>query len=331
MTDDRQTDRVPSDDGAQGRVIAPRIGTLGFVGLGAMGGRMVKRLLAAGHGVRGYNRTRSRAEALVAAGMLTADSPRAAADGALAVLSCVADTAALRAVALGPDGILTGLAAGAVWIEMSTVSPSLTRELAAAAEERGAILLDSPVSGGVGTVEQGQLSIYVGGDMAALDRVRPYLQVLGPTITRVGPVGSAVTMKVAINLAAPVQMLAFSESVLLAEKAGIDRKAAVEAVLKSVMASPMLKYRGPFVLDLPEEPWFNVSMMQKDAQLALELARELAVPLPTTAVANEMLSAARSAGLAGEDFAAVFHVLAGMSGLGKQGRALPRTPRAGGQ
>lgn len=331
MTDGRQTDRVLPDDGAQGRVIASRMGTLGFVGLGAMGSRMVKRLLAAGHEVRGYNRTRSRAEALVAAGMLTADSPRAAADGAEAVLSCVADTAALRAVALGPDGILAGLASGAVWIEMSTVSPSLTRELAAAAEERGAILLDSPVSGGVGTVEQGQLSIYVGGDMAALDRVRPYLLALGPTITRVGPVGSAVTMKIAINLAAPVQMLAFSESVLLAEKAGIDRKAAVEAVLKSVMASPMLKYRGPFVLDLPEEPWFNVSMMQKDAQLALELARELAVPLPTTAVANEMLSAARSAGLAGEDFAAVFHVLAGMSGLGEQRRALPRTPRAGGQ
>ena len=312
-------------------MIAPQIGTLAFVGLGAMGSRMVKRLLAAGHEVRGYNRTRSRAEALVAAGMLTADSPRAAAEGALAVLSCVADTAALRAVALGPDGILTGLASGAVWIEMSTVSPSLTRELAAAAEEQGAIMLDSPVSGGVGTVEQGQLSIYVGGDMAALDRVRPYLLALGPTITRVGPVGSAVTMKVAINLAAPVQMLAFCESVLLAEKAGIDRKAAVEAVLKSVMASPMLKYRGPFVLDLPEEPWFNVSMMQKDAQLALERGRELAVPLPTTAVANEMLSAARSAGLAGEDFAAVFHVLAGMSGLGEQSRALPRTPRAGGQ
>ncbi len=312
-------------------MIAPRIGTLGFVGLGAMGSRMVKRLLAAGHEVRGYNRTRSRAEALVATGMLTADSPRAAAEGGLAVLSCVADTAALRAVALGPDGILAGLVSGAVWIEMSTVSPSLTRELAAAADERGAIMLDSPVSGGVGTVEQGQLSIYVGGDMAALDRVRPYLLALGPTITRVGPVGSAVTMKVAINLAAPVQMLAFCESVLLAEKAGIDRKAAVEAVLKSVMASPMLKYRGPFVLDLPEEPWFNVSMMQKDAQLALERGRELAVPLPTTAVANEMLSAARSAGLAGEDFAAVFHVLAGMSGLGEQSRALPRTPRAGGQ
>jgi 3-hydroxyisobutyrate dehydrogenase-like beta-hydroxyacid dehydrogenase len=331
VTNDRQIDRVLPDDGAQGRVIAARMGTLGFVGLGAMGSRMVKRLLGDGHEVRGYNRTRSRAEALVAAGMLTADSPRAAAEGALAVLSCVADTAALRAVALGPEGILAGLAPGAVWVEMSTVSPSVTRELAAAAEVRGAILLDSPVSGGVGTVEQGQLSIYVGGDAAALDRVRPYLLALGPTITRVGPVGAAVTMKVAINLAAPVQMLAFSESVLLAEKAGIDRKAAVEAVLKSVMASPMLKYRGPFVLDLPEEPWFNVSMMQKDAQLALELARELAVPLPTTAVANEILSAARSAGLAGEDFAAVFHVLAGMSGLGEQSRALPRTPCAGGQ
>lgn len=290
---------------------------LGFVGLGAMGSRMVRRLLGAGHSVRGWNRTHAKAEPLVRAGMRWADSPRAAAEGAEVVLSCVADTAALRAVALGPEGILEGLAPGTVWLEMSTVSPTLTRELAQAAEARGATLLDAPVSGGVSTVDQGQLSIYVGGDKAALDRVRPYLQALGPTITSVGPVGSAVTMKIAINLAGPVQMLAFAESVLLAEKAGIDRVAAVEAVLRSVMASPMLKYRGPFVLHMPREPWFNVSMMQKDVELALELAREAAVPLPTASVASAMLSAARGLGLAREDFAALFDVLALMSGLGE--------------
>lgn len=294
---------------------------LGFVGLGAMGSRMVRRLLQAGHQVRGWNRSRGKAEPLVAAGMVLADSPRAAAQGAGVVLSSVADTRALRTVAEGPDGILAGLGRGAVWVEMSTVSPAATRELAREAQARGATLLDAPVSGGVGTVEQGRLSIYVGGDEAALERVRPYLSALGPTILRVGPVGSAVTMKIAINLGLAVQMVAFSESVLLAERAGIDRAAAVEAILRSVAASPMVTYRGPFVLGMPEEAWFNVAMMQKDVQLALELGREVEVPLPTTAVANELLSAARAIGLAGQDCAAVFDVLAQMSGAPESRKA----------
>jgi len=287
---------------------------LGFVGLGVMGSRMARRLLAAGHAVQGYNRNREKADPLVALGMTRAGSPRAAAEGAEVVFSIVTDTAALRAVGLGPDGILAGLRPGAVWVEMSTVSPRATRELGALAEAQGAALLDAPVSGGPGTVEQGQLSIYVGGESAALERVRPYLEALGPTITSVGPLGAAITMKIAINLAGPVQLLGFAESVLLAEKAGIARGAAVEAILRSVMASPMLRYRGPFVLDMPREPWFTVSMMQKDLGLALELARELAVPLPTTAVANELLSAARGLGLAAEDCAAIFDVVAAMSG-----------------
>lgn len=294
---------------------------VGFVGLGAMGSRMVKRLLGAGHAVRGWNRTRAKAEALLRAGMLPADSPRAAAQGAPVVFSSVADTAALRAVAEGPDGIVAGLEAGAVWVEMSTVSPAAIQELAAVAAARGATLLDAPVSGSVGTVEQGQLSIYVGGDEAGVERVRPYLSALGPTITRVGPVGSAATMKIAINLGLAVQMVAFSESVLLAERAGIDRAAAVEAILRSVAASPMLKYRGPFVLGMPDEAWFNVAMMQKDVRLALELGREAKVPLLTTAVANELLSAARAMGLAGQDCAAVFDVLAKMSGAPESRKA----------
>lgn len=287
----------------------------GFVGLGTMGSRMARRLLAAGHAVRGHNRTRAKADALVAAGMEWAGSPREAARDAAVVFTSVADTAALHAVSRGPDGILAGLAAGAVWVEMSTVSPRAIGELAEAAEAKGATLLDAPVSGGPGTVEQGQLAIYVGGDAVALERVRPALLAIGPTITRVGPVGAAVTMKVAINLAGPVQFLGFAESILLAEKAGIDRAMAVEAVLRSVMASPMLKYRGPFILDMPREPWFNVAMMQKDVQLALELAREVGLPLPSAALANEMLSAARALGLAAEDCAAVFDVLAVLGGV----------------
>ena len=288
---------------------------LGFVGLGEMGGRMVKRLLDAGYPVVGYNRTRAKARWLIDRGMRFAESPRAAAQAADVLFSMVSDTRALEAVAQGPDGILAGLRAGATWVEMSTVSPAAARTLAPEVEKRKATIIDAPVSGSQITLDAGQLAFIVGGDPAALERVRPYLLAIGPTITHVGPLGAAVTMKIAINLGLAVQMLAFSEAVLLAEKAGITRDRAVEALLKSVIASPMVKYRGPQVLDMPKEPLFNVSMIQKDLQLALDLARSVGVPLPTTAATQEMMTAARGMGLGEYDFAIVFDVLAAMSGL----------------
>jgi 3-hydroxyisobutyrate dehydrogenase-like beta-hydroxyacid dehydrogenase len=294
---------------------------LGFIGLGAMGGRMAKRLLDAGHPVVGYNRTRAKAEPLAAAGMRLAESPRAVAEAADVVFSMVTDGHALRAVAGGAEGVVAGLRPGATWVEMSTVSPGVTRELAGPVAARGAAMLDAPVSGSVATLEQGQLSFMVGGDAAALERVRPYLLAIGPTITHVGALGLAVTMKIATNLGLAVQMLAFSEAVLLAEKAGIARGRAVEVLLKSVVASPMVKYRGPFVLGMPAEAWFNVGMMQKDLGLALELGRGTGVVLPSTALAHELLTAARGLGLAEHDFAVVFDVLARMSGL-------PGSPKA---
>jgi 3-hydroxyisobutyrate dehydrogenase-like beta-hydroxyacid dehydrogenase len=198
---------------------------------------------------------------------------------------------------------------------MSTVSPITTRLLAGEVTARGATMLDAPVSGSVYTLEQGQLSIMVGGDAADLERVRPYLLAIGPTITHVGPLGLAATMKVATNLGLAVQMLAFSEAVCLAEKAGIARERAVETLLKSVVASPMLKYRGPFVLGMPAEAWFNVPMIQKDLQLALDLGHRVGVPLPSTALTQSMMNAARALGLGDQDFAVVFDVLARLSGL----------------
>src|SRR5213593_3785861 len=288
---------------------------IAFVGLGAMGSAMVKRLLAAGHPVTGYNRTRAKAEALASRGMTIADSARSAAEGAEVVMSMVTDSEALRDVALRPDGILAGLGKGAVWAEMSTVSPMVTRMLGERVVERGAAILDAPVSGSTVTIAQGQLSFIVGGDPAALERVRPYLLAIGPTITHVGPLGLAATMKIATNLGLAVQILAFSEAVLLAEKAGIARERAVETLLKSVVASPMLKYRGPFVLEMPAEALFDVPMMQKDLELALELGHQLGVPLPTTALTQSMLTAARAIGLGEHDFAVVFDVLARLSGL----------------
>jgi 3-hydroxyisobutyrate dehydrogenase-like beta-hydroxyacid dehydrogenase len=288
---------------------------LGFVGLGAMGSRMAKRLLDAGHAVVGYNRTPAKAQWLTAAGMRLAESPRAAAEASEVVFSMVSDNAALRAVALGPEGIVAGLRPGATYVEMSTVSPVVTREVGELVAARGAAMLDAPVSGSAITLEQGQLSFIVGGDAAVLERVRSYLLAIGPTITHVGPLGLAVTMKIATNLGLAVQILAFSEAVLLAEKAGIARERAVEALLKSVVASPMLKYRGPFVLEMPGEALFNVGMMQKDLGLALELGRTAGVPLPSVALVHEMLTAARGLGLAEYDFSVVFDVLAWMSGL----------------
>jgi 3-hydroxyisobutyrate dehydrogenase-like beta-hydroxyacid dehydrogenase len=289
--------------------------TLGFVGLGAMGARMAARLIAAGYRVVGYNRTAHKAAALVEAGMTLASSPRAVAEASEAVFTMVTDDDALRAIALGPDGVVAGLPAGGTFVEMSTVSPALVRGLADAVTARGAALLDAPVSGSTVTVEHGQASIVVGGDAAVLERVRPYLLAIGPTVTHVGPVGLAKTMKIAINLGLAVQMLAFSEAVLLAEKSGIARARAVEAILKSVVASPMVKYRGPLVLQMPEEPMFDVPMMQKDLQLALDQARAVGVALPTTALTQEYLTMARGLGLGAYDFSIVFDVLASMSGL----------------
>ena len=290
---------------------------LGFVGLGVMGSRVVKRLLDAGHQVTGYNRTRSKAQWLLDAGMTWGETPRAVAESSDIVLSMVTNTEALRNIVEGPDGLLAGLGAGKIYLDMSTVSPAFSQELAKRVTAKGASMLDIPVSGSVITLEEGKLSIMVGGDAAVFEKVKPILLDIGPKATHVGPNGLAVTMKIATNLSLAVQMLAFSEGVLLAEKSGIKRETAVEVLTNSVIASPMVKYRGPFVLGMPEEAWFNVNMMQKDMNLALELGRQLDVPLPTTAVTNEFLTASRGMGLEEQDFAIMFEVLAKLSGVSK--------------
>jgi 3-hydroxyisobutyrate dehydrogenase-like beta-hydroxyacid dehydrogenase len=280
-----------------------------------MGSRMVKRLLDAGHSVTGYNRTRAKAQWLLDTGMKWAETPRAIADSADVVFSMVSDTAALQAITAGTHGIVAGLAAGKIYIDMSTVSPAASRDIALQVAAKGALMLDAPVSGSVITLEEGRLSFMVGGDRAAFEQVRSILEAIGPKVTYVGGNGLAVSMKIATNLSLAVQMLAFSEGVLLAEKSGITRETAVEVLLNSVIASPMVKYRGPFVLNMPEEAWFDVDMMQKDLLLALEMGLKLDVPLPTTAITNQMLTSARAVGLAKRDFAILFEVLAKMAGL----------------
>jgi 3-hydroxyisobutyrate dehydrogenase len=293
------------------------VATVGFVGLGVMGGGIARRLLGAGHQVHGYNRTQEKARPLEELGLVLADTPRRAAEAGDVVFSMVTNVEALKAVAEGEDGILAGLGPGKVWVDMSTAAPSVSRELAERVRAAGADMVDAPVSGSVSTLETGRLSIMVGGAEETYERVRPLLVDIGPTVNRVGDNGQALLMKIAINLSLQVQMVAFCEGLLLAEKGGIDRETAVEVMLSSVIASPMLKYRGPFVLELPEEAWFDVDMMQKDMLLALEAGRQLDVPMPTTAVANELLTAARGLGRQHEDFAVVYEVLAELAGLRK--------------
>lgn len=289
--------------------------SLGFVGLGVMGSRMVQRLLAAGHQVIGYNRTRAKAQWLLDAGMKWGATPGAVVEAAEITFSMVTNTEALIAVTGGDDGIVAALGSGKIYIDMSTVSAAASAAIARQVEAQGAHMLDAPVSGSVITLEEGKLSIMVGGHEQTFEKALPILQVIGPKVTHVGANGLAVAMKIATNLSLAVQMLAFSEGVLLAEKSGIARETAVEVLLNSVIASPMVKYRGPFVLRMPDEAWFNVNMMQKDLLLALELGRQLDVPLPTTAITNEMLTTARGMGLADKDFASLFEALARMAGM----------------
>ena len=290
---------------------------LGFVGLGVMGGNMVARLLEKGHTVTGYNRTKAKAQKLIDRGMKWADSPRAVAEASDVIFTMVTNAAALAAITDGPDGILAGLSAGKFLIDMSTVSPDVSRALAEKVRAKGADMIDAPVSGSVITLQQGKLSVMVGGRKETFERLKPLLLDIGPKVTYVGGNGVALSMKIAVNLSLAVQMLAFSEGVLLAEKSGVAREVAVDVLVHSAVASPMIQYRGPFVLQQPEEAWFDVNMMQKDMVLAMELGRKLNVPVPTTAVANEFLTAARGMGWEKQDFAVVFDVLAHMAGVQK--------------
>jgi len=280
-----------------------------------MGGQMAARLLSKGHTVTGYNRTQSKAQWLVEKGIILARSPREVAEASDVVFAMVTNSAALREVAEGEDGLIAGLAPGKYFVDISTISPDLSREIAQRVRATGADMVDSPVSGSVITLQEGKLSLMVGGRAEAFEALKPILLDIGPKVTHVGGNGLALSMKIAVNLSLAVQMLAFSEGVLLAEKSGIRRETAVDVLCNSAIASPMVKYRGPFVLEQPPEAWFDVNMMQKDMLLAMELGRKLDVPLPTTAVTNEFLTAARGMNWEKLDFAVVFDVLARMSGI----------------
>jgi 3-hydroxyisobutyrate dehydrogenase-like beta-hydroxyacid dehydrogenase len=287
-----------------------------------MGQLIVPRLMEAGHQVTGWNRSRDKAAPLIEAGMQWADSPRAVAAQSEIVFSIVTDGAAVKAVALGADGIIASLAKGGIYIDMSTIEPEVSRAVAAEFAKAGAIMLDGPLSGSPVTVKAGQASVMIGGDEAAFERAKPVLLAIGPKVTRIGGNGLACQMKIAVNLLLMVEVIAFGEAVALAEKGGVSRESAVDAILKSVAASPVLGYRGPFILEgkMPEVPLADVTLQQKDMLLALNLGRRLGSPVPLAAAANEMMNACRGLGIDANDFVVAHQVYRRLGGqeLGDQ-------------
>jgi 3-hydroxyisobutyrate dehydrogenase-like beta-hydroxyacid dehydrogenase len=281
-----------------------------------MGQVIVPRLLAAGHAVTGWNRSRERAAPLVELGMQVGDTPAAVAAASEIVFSIVTDGAAVKAVALGEQGVLAGIGPGGVYIDMGTIAPDVTRFVSAEFAKRGVSMLDAPLSGSPVTVQQGNASLMIGGDKAVFERVEPVLRAIGPKVTYIGPSGQAVTMKLAVNLLLMVEVIAFGEAVALAEKGGVAREIALDAVLKSVTAAPVLGYRGPFILEgkMPKVPLADVTLQQKDMLLVLDMARKFGSPVPLGAAANEMMNACRGLGLDRNDFVVAHQVYRKLGG-----------------
>jgi len=292
---------------------------IGFIGLGDMGQAIVPRLLAAGHTVTGWNRTKEKAAPLFKLGMLWANSPREAARDSEVGFSIVIDSAAVQSVALGEDGIIAGLRKDAVYLDMSTINPEVSRAVAAEFAKAGLTMMDAPISGTTLTLGQGKASLMVGGDKAAFERVQPVLLAIGPKVTYIGAQGLAVQLKVALNMTLVIEVIGFCEGVALAEKGGVPREVAVDAMLKSVVASPVLNYRAPLILEghISDATYGNVNLQQKDMLLALELGRKMGVPVPLGAAANEMLNACRGLGLAHHDFVTVYEVYRRLGGMSK--------------
>ncbi len=294
--------------------------SIGFVGLGSMGAPIAGRLLP-GNQVSGTNRTKAKAAPLIERGLIWRDTPREVAAAADVVFSMVTDDAALAAITSGPDGILAGLRPGRVYVDLSTVSPRASQELASRVHAAGASMIDAPVSGSVPAAETGTLAIMAGGPETAFQAVAPLLRQLGQRVTYVGGNGQGLALKLAINISLAAQMLAFSEGVLLAERAGIGRELAARAMSESAIGSPMLQARVPLLLDLPEQAWFDVQLMHKDIRLALAAAQESGVPLPAAAAADRMLSRAEQLGYGHRDIAVLFQVLAQTAADGARPKA----------
>ncbi|MEL0231887.1 MAG: NAD(P)-dependent oxidoreductase [Hyphomicrobiales bacterium] len=289
---------------------------IGFIGLGDMGQVIVPRLLEAGHTVAGWNRSPGKSENLEKAGMKLASSPAEAAKDVDIVLSIVTDGDAVKDVSLGENGIITALNKEAVYLDMSTISPEVSRFVAQEFDKRGLQMMDAPLSGSPVTVVQGSASIMVAGNKESYEKVYDTLLAIGPKVSYIGSNGLAVQTKLSINLLLMVEVIAFGEAVAMAEKGGVDRQVVVDAILNSVASSPVLSYRGPFILDgkMPEKPLADVALQQKDMTLVLEQSRLLASPAPLASAANDMMNASRGMGLGHHDFVVAHRAYKKMNG-----------------
>jgi 3-hydroxyisobutyrate dehydrogenase-like beta-hydroxyacid dehydrogenase len=273
---------------------------LGFAGLGAMGAGIARRLADAGHEVTVWNRTREKADAL---GLPVAGTAAELAASVDVLFTMLTNTAAIETTA---EQIIPALRPGTVWADLSTIAPDASVALAERVHATGAYFLDCPVSGSPATLAAGQMSVMVGGRKEAFDHVEAVLHAIGPKVTYIGTNGHAILTKVAINLALVVSVTAFAEGVALVEKAGVDRAAVVDAALKSVIASPVIGYRAPLLVN-DDSVFADVDLQQKDLVLAQDLARRLGAAVPTCSAASEMLSAGRSTDKRERDFIVSVH------------------------
>ena len=292
--------------------------TIGFIGLGVMGRPMAKHIVAKGHAVVVFNRSRPAIDELVAAGATAASSPADVARRATVIVTMVSDTPDVEAVLTGPQGILEGLQPGSVVIDMSSISPVATKRLAAAVAAKGGSMLDAPVSGGEIGAINGTLSIMVGGDGAALARVRPILECMGnpERIVHVGPAsGDGQTCKICNQIAIGGALAGVSEAFALARKAGVDPARVREALLGGFAASRVLEVHGERMLKGNFVPGFRARLYQKDLRLAQEAAGANGVAIPATAVVAQLLNALVASGGADLDYSALGTVLFDLAGL----------------
>jgi 3-hydroxyisobutyrate dehydrogenase len=282
---------------------------VGFVGLGIMGRPMAKNLLKAGFSVTAYNRSPGPREELAEAGADVVTAPREAAAGTEVVITNVTDSPDVEQVILGSDGVIEGAAPGTLVIDMSTISPEVTRRIGAALAERGVTMLDAPVSGGDAGAIAGTLAIMVGGDAKDVERARPLFEAMGQRITHCGPLGSGQTVKLCNQVAITGALLGVCEALLFAQKSGVDPAVMVEAIAAGAAGSWQLSNLGPKMIKRDFAPGFKVGLMRKDLRLALENAQQQDIALPGLALVAQLFAGVAAAGLEDEGTQALLKAL----------------------
>jgi 2-hydroxy-3-oxopropionate reductase len=289
--------------------------TIGFIGLGIMGRPMAKNLLKAGFPLIVHSRSRGPVDELVQAGAKAAGSPRDVAGQSDVLIAMLPNSPDVELVALGKDGIIEGARSGLIFADMSTISPLVSQNVGKVLASRGVRMLDAPVSGGERGAIDGALSIMVGGDQTVFDLVLPVFQAMGKTITLLGPLGFGGFTKLANQIIVAVNLTALGEALTLARKAGLDRELTLKALAGGLAGSRCLDQKAANYVDGTYNPGFKIDLHFKDLGLIMESARALGVPLPATAVVQELFSALRVKGRGGLDHSGVITLLEDLAGL----------------